>query len=76
MLPAHGGEGFPCHTGVEAALPEQTAHIGVLSKELTHVIKQNAWVPTAHSKHSSQYRNADAEKRLGILSNEKEDSSE
>ena len=71
-----GGEGFPCHIGMEAAFPEQAAHTGVLSKELTHVVKQNARVPTAHSKHSGQYRNADAEKRLGALSNEREDGSE
>ena len=64
------------HIGLEAPFPEQTAQIKVLSKELTKVIKQNAWVPTAHSKHSSQYRNTDAEKRLGVLSDEKDGGSE
>ena len=64
------------HIGIEAPFLEQTAQIKVLSKELTKVIQQNAWVPTAHSKHSSQYRNTAAEKRLGVLSDEKDGGSE
>ena len=62
VLTAHGGgEGLACRSGIEATFPEQPAQIRVFLKELTNIMKQNAWVPTAHDKHSSQGRNTDAE---------------